>query len=107
LPFTTAFLSEYINFKFAVAIYWLNILLIGLMLYFNWNYADKHGSLAVAGEEKARIGKAIRSRILTGQSFYALGTLLCFVSTYISIAVIFMVQLSYALGVFSRKPPGK
>jgi len=104
LPFTTAFLSAYITFRFAIILYWLNILLIGIMLYCNWSYADKHGFLSVAGAEKARIGKAIRRRILTGQSLYAFGTLLCWINPYLSIAVIFIVQLSYAFGLFSKSP---
>jgi uncharacterized membrane protein len=103
IPFTTAFLSEYITFRFAIAIYWLNILLIGIMLYINWSYADRHDFLSVTGEEKAKIGKAIKRRIITGQSLYAFGALLCFISTYASIAVIFIVQLNYALGLFSKR----
>ncbi len=31
LPFTTAFLSEYIDFKFSIALYWLNIFLLGVI----------------------------------------------------------------------------
>jgi uncharacterized membrane protein len=32
IPFTTAFLSEFITFKFAIIIYWLNLTLLGAML---------------------------------------------------------------------------
>ena len=52
------------------------------------------------------IEKAIRRRIITAQSLYAAGALLCFINTYLSIAVIIMVQLNYALAFFS-KPESK
>lgn len=39
IPFTTAFLSEFITFKFAIFLYWLNLVLLGGMLGVNWNYA--------------------------------------------------------------------
>jgi uncharacterized membrane protein len=35
LPFSTAFLGDYINFKFAIFIYWLNLLFMGFILYIN------------------------------------------------------------------------
>ena len=41
LPFSTAFLSEYITFKFAIIIYWFNISLLGQFLGVNWWYAKK------------------------------------------------------------------
>jgi uncharacterized membrane protein len=102
IPFTTAFLSEYITFKFAIAIYWLNILLIGVMFYINWSYVDRHSLLTDADEEKKKIGRIFKRKILTAQSLYAFGALLCLISTYLSIAVIIAVQLNYALALFSK-----
>jgi len=40
---------------------------------------------------------AIKRRIVIGQGLYACGALLCFVSTYLSIAFIVLVQLNYAI----------
>jgi len=42
VPFTTALLGEFIGFKLAVWIYWLNLLLIGFTLLLNWVYAKNH-----------------------------------------------------------------
>lgn len=41
LPFTTAFLGDYLDHKFALGLYWFNIFLLGLILYINWSYAER------------------------------------------------------------------
>jgi uncharacterized membrane protein len=102
-PFSTAFLGEHINFKLAIGIYWLNILLAGLFIYFHWHYAGKHNFLSVEGEEKKAIDKAIRNRVIIAQSLYLVGALLCFINTYISIGFIILVQLNYAFAIISKK----
>jgi uncharacterized membrane protein len=102
LPFTTAFLSEHITFRFSIGLYWLNILLLGLLLLIHWNYAYKHKFLSLEEGEQAAINNAIKGRIITAQTFYAIGALLCFVNTYLSIAVIILIQLNYALALFSK-----
>ena len=103
LPFTTAFLSEHIVFKFAIALYWLNLFLLGVLIYVHWHYAERHNYISPKGEERKTVDKAIRRRVIIAQSLYAVGALLCFVSTYLSIAVIVLIQLNYALGLFSEK----
>lgn len=103
IPFTTAFLSEYINFKFSIFIYWLNILCLGIMLYINWQYAYKNNFLAIPENEKSAVDNAIKKRIIIAQTLYACGALLCFVSVYLSIAVIIALQLNYAFGIISPR----
>ena len=114
LPFTTAFLGQYTTFKLAVGIYWLNILLLGLLLYLHWNYACKHNFISIKESETFKaIDTAIRRRIVIAQCLYLFGALLCFISTYISIAFIIAVQLNYAFAIVSgraskkNKPAGK
>jgi hypothetical protein len=41
-------------------------------------------------------------RGIIAQSLYAFGALLCFVSTYLSIAVLLGIQLYFAIGSFSK-----
>jgi uncharacterized membrane protein len=101
-PFTTAFLSEYITFKFAIAVYWLNLFLLGTMLRRMFRYADKHDYFKTDIIEKAEIKKAMMLRGIVAQSLYALGALLCFINTYLSITFLTMVQLFFALALFSR-----
>ena len=102
-PFTTAFLGEHINFKLAIGMYWLNILLAGILIYLHWHYAYKHNFLSVEGEARKAIDKAIRKRVIVAQTLYLIGALLCFINTYLSIGFIILVQLNYAFAFFTNK----
>lgn len=105
LPFTTAFLSEFIHFRLSIALYWLNIFALGITLYLHWGYAEKHGFISTPGNvQPAVIGKAIKRRIVVAQTLYAVGALLCFINNYLSIAFTIIVQLNYAIAFgFSKK----
>lgn len=103
-PFTTAFLGEHIDFKFAIGLYWLNILASGLLLLIHWNYACRNHFVSVEGKELETIGKAIRKRIIIAQLLYFAGALLCFINSYVSIAFIIAVQLNYAFAFFAKRP---
>lgn len=94
LPFSTAFLGDHIHYKFPIGIYWLNVFLLGLMLYINWNYADKHS--LISEEDKSLASAAIKKRIISAQALYLFGALLCFINAYLSIGFIVLVQLNYA-----------
>ncbi|MCF3109250.1 TMEM175 family protein [Niabella sp. CC-SYL272] len=104
LPFTTAFLGDYTHFKFPIAVYWLNIFLMGTMLYINWAYACRHHFV----DEKVRavVDIPLRRRIITAQSLYLSGALLCFISPLLSIAFIILVQLNYAFAFLSQRKRG-
>lgn len=103
IPFTTAFLSQHIAFKFSIFIYWLNILFLGLMMFINWQYAFKNNFLDIPNNEKRTIHKAILKRIITAQTLYFIGALLCFINIYLSISVIIAIQLNYAFAIISTK----
>jgi uncharacterized membrane protein len=94
-PFSTALLAEYITFRLALLTYWLNILLLGGILFGSLWYASRAG--LVSDELTADVRAALERRILIAQALYALGALLCVVSTYLSIAIIVLVQLNYAI----------
>lgn len=96
-PFTTAFLSEYLSFRFAIGIYWFNLFLLGLMLFWIFNYADKHNYFKATLVRKNEIKKAMVRRGLFAQSLYAAGALLCFVSTYLSLGILIAIQLFFVL----------
>ena len=95
MPLTTRLLAEFITYRTALVLYWLNILLPGAMLYWSWTYAT-HRSL-IKEDTEPEIRGAICRRILIAQSLYAFGAALCMVSNYLSIAVIALVQLNYAI----------
>jgi len=95
LPFSTALLAEFMTFRLALLVYWLNILIIGVALYVTWSYAI--GAELVKEDATADVSAAVKRRIVIGQSLYAFGALLCLVSTYASIAFILLVQLNYVV----------
>lgn len=106
-PFSTALLAEFIHFRTALLVYWFNILLLGVALYWSWSYATRASLLAE--DVPAEIHPAVVRRIVIAQSLYAAGAALCFLNTYYSIAAIVLVQVNYAIaprfcwGLFSRK----
>ena len=95
VPFSTALLAEYTRYRLALAVYWFNILLLGATLYWSWVCAL--GSRLVKEDIPPKASDAIKRRILIAQSLYALGAMLCVISTYVSIAFIVLVQLNYVI----------
>ena len=94
MPFSTGLLSQFITFRIALVVYWLNILLLGVLLLIGWQYASR---IAVLRDDMtAEMSAAITRRIVVAQALYALGTIFCVVNTYVSIAMIVLVQLNYA-----------
>jgi len=106
-PFTTSLLAEFIHYRTALLVYWFNILLLGMMLYWSWSYATR--ARLLADDVPAETHSAVVRRIVIAQSLYAGGAALCFLDTYYSIAAIVLVQMNYAIaprlcwGLFSRR----
>ncbi len=95
-PFSTALLAEFIRYRPALLVYWLNILLLGISLYFSWVCAMAAG--LVKPDLPPEVPIAIKRRIVIGQALYAFGALLCiFFNTYMSIGFIVLVQLYYVI----------
>ncbi len=94
-PFSTALLAAFITYRLALVVYWLNILLLGVLLFSSLWYAWRAG----LGKEEMTVEmrSALERRIVIGQALYAFGALLCVVNTYVSIAFIVLVQLNYAI----------
>ena len=103
-PFSTRLLAEFRVYRIALLTYWVNLLLLGITLYFSWVCAEETG--VVKDEVPRDVPAAIKRRIVIGQGLYAFGALLCIVSTYLSIAFIVLVQLNYAIVPrFTRRRP--
>jgi uncharacterized membrane protein len=106
-PFTTSLLAEFIHYRIALLVYWSNIFLLGLMLYWSWSYATR--ARLLIDDLPPEIHPAVIRRIVIAQSLYAAGAALCFINTYWAIGAIVLVQLNYAIaprfcwGLFSRK----
>jgi len=95
LPLSTRLLAEFIAYRSALGLYWLNILVLGTMLYWSWAYATHQGLIKPDTPEEVR--GSICRRIVIAQSLYAAGAALCFVSVWASIGAIALVQLNYAI----------
>ena len=95
MPLSTRLLAEFITFRLALGVYWLNIALSGAMLYWSWAHAMR--AKLVKENTPSAVADSICRRIRIAQMLYAAGATLCFLSTYVSIAVIVLVQLNYAI----------
>lgn len=95
LPLSTRLLAEFFEYRTALGIYWLNIFVLGAMLFWSWSYATRAGLVKADTPEEVRGG--ICRRIVIAQSLYAAGAALCLIHTWLSIAAIVLVQLNYAL----------
>jgi uncharacterized membrane protein len=95
MPFSTALLAEFITYRLALVVYWLNLLLLGGVLLGSWRYAAHAGLLKDDTSVETRT--AIERRIVVFQALYALGVALSVVDTYVSIAFIVLLQLNSAV----------
>lgn len=95
LPFSTGLLAEFITYRVAVGVYWLQLLLLGSILLASWRYAQ-HARL-LKDEVTAQRCSAIERRIVFYQALYAVAMLLCVVNTYISLVLLILLQLNSAL----------
>ncbi len=103
MPFSTKLLAEYHSYRTALLEYWGNIFIFGAMLYASWGYATR--AALVKDEISPEVPAAVCRRIVIGQAWYALGALLCFFSTYLSMLVIISVQLFYISSPWLRARP--
>ena len=94
-PFSTALMAEFIAYRAALVLYWLNILALGAIVYASWAYLE-HAGLLKPGVAPG-IGMAVRRRVVIAQALYALGAALCAYSTLASLGFIVLVQLNYAV----------
>lgn len=92
LPFSTGLLAEFVTFRTAVVIYWLNLLLLGVMLWWSIRYAWRAGLMKDTATHQQRVAQ--ERRILSYQALYAVSVLLCLISTSVSIAGLILLQIS-------------
>ena len=96
VPFSTALLANYYWLKVALVEYWLNIVVLGATLFAGLLYGLRANLFQEEG--KHEMSYLMRGRILIAQALYAVATLLFLVfPTWVSIALIFLIQLNYVL----------
>lgn len=94
LPFTTRLLATFFVYRSAFVIYWANILLSGVGLYATWSYAERAD---LVRDRSPELSHAVRRRIVVAQALYAAGLLAGLIDVEIGVALIFIVQLNYAV----------
>lgn len=95
MPFSTTLVADYITAQLAIVVYWLNIVLLGAVLYLSLWYARR--AKLLKEDVTAEVTAAMQRRIVVYQVLYAVGALLSAASTYASIGFIFAVQLNAAV----------
>ncbi|HVZ83875.1 MAG TPA: TMEM175 family protein [Terracidiphilus sp.] len=101
MPLSTRLLAEFITYRAALLLYWLNILAPGAMLYWSWAHATHAG--LVKEDTPVEVRASICRRVMIAQSLYAAGAALCVINTWVSIAAIVLVQLNYVLAPFEKR----
>jgi uncharacterized membrane protein len=96
VPFSTLLLAHYYWLRVALIEYWLNIVLLGGALLAGLEYGLR--AHLFREEDIHDLARLMRGRILIAQSLYAGATLLCVIfPTWVSIALIILIQLNYVL----------
>jgi uncharacterized membrane protein len=96
VPFSTALLARFPTFRVALVEYWLNIVLLGMTLLAGLQYGLRAGLFKQT--ETPEAARLMRGRILIAQSLYAIATATSIVfPTWVSIALIFLIQLNYVI----------
>jgi TMEM175 potassium channel family protein len=90
MPFSTSLLAEFVRYRLALAVYWLNLALLGALLYASLVYAERAGLL---DSRTAAIHELHKRRIIGFQVVYAACFALCVVDTYVSIALLIAAQV--------------
>jgi len=96
VPFSTGLLAHFPGFRLALVEYWLNIVFLGMTLLAGLQYGLRAGLFKQS--DMGEVAPLMRGRILIAQSLYAIATATCIVfPTWVSIALIFLVQLNYVI----------
>ncbi|HTX42700.1 MAG TPA: TMEM175 family protein [Acidobacteriaceae bacterium] len=95
MPFSTRLLADFVHYRAAVLVYWLNVLAPGALLYASWKYVSRHDM--IQSDTPPEVRAAICTRVFIAQSLYAVGAALSVFGSLWSVAFIFAVQLNYAI----------
>ncbi len=96
VPFSTALLAHYPALTLALLEYWLNIVLLGMTLLVGIEYGTRAHLFHDATVRE--LTHVVRGRILIAQGLYAIVTATSLVfPTWVSIALIVLIQLNYVL----------
>ena len=92
MPFSTGLLAQDTTYRLSMAVYWLNLLGLGVLLYISIQYADRTGLISAETTDEMRA--ALKRRIVVYQALYALASLTCLINTYLAIGLLVALQLN-------------
>jgi uncharacterized membrane protein len=92
LPFSTFVVAADTSLRLSVAVYWLNLLLLGAVLLASLRYAERAGLFTEQTTPDMRA--ALERRIVVYQALYAFAALTCLINTYLAIGLIVALQLN-------------
>ena len=96
IPFSTSLIADYPHEVLAVLIYGSNVMFAGVVLLVHWKYATGPAKLVTQPIDR-RLSAIMSRRILLGIGYYAVGTLLAFISPIISVILFAGLPLPYFL----------
>jgi hypothetical protein len=79
----------------SVAVYWLNLLALGVALFAGLGYSERAG--LISDETTPAMRVALKRRIVTYQILYALAGLTCLINTYLAIGLLVALQVNSVL----------
>jgi uncharacterized membrane protein len=94
VPFTTAVMGEFWEYHLAMVVYWLNIALLGLLLWLVWAHGKRNRMFIDAWTPEMMAG--VERRILLSQSLYFVAMLISMFGAGYGLIMMLVVQLNYA-----------
>jgi uncharacterized membrane protein len=95
MPFSTGLLAQDTTYRLSMAVYWLNLFLLGAVLFVSLVYAERAGLMSA--ETTPDMRTAMRRRIVVYQCLYAVAALTCLINTYLAIGLLVALQLNAVL----------
>jgi uncharacterized membrane protein len=96
LPFSARLLADFLEYRTAFLVYWVNILLLGASLYATWVCAERAD--LIREEARGDVSRAVKRRIVVAQTLYGIGALAGLINVTLGITLIMLIQLNYAIG---------
>jgi uncharacterized membrane protein len=95
MPFSTGLLAQDTTYRLSMAVYWLNLFLLGAVLFVSLTYAERAGLMTADTTPEMRT--AMRRRIVIYQCLYAVAALTCLINTYLAIGLLIVLQINSVL----------
>jgi uncharacterized membrane protein len=98
IPFSTALIGEYRDQEVSIIVYGINIIIVLIFGYLQWEYATKEHHLVDIDLDPNLVTITSR-RIFVGMILYAFGIVISFLNTQVSLALFILIPLYYLIPV--------